>query len=264
MRGLVNVQYAIKGETIYVIEANPRASRTVPFISKATGVPLAKMAARIMAGERSPTWASRDERALDWFCMKEAVMPWGRFPGAEVVLGPEMKSTGEVMGIARSYPEAYAKTQLAIDYALPTPADGSVFISVCDRDKRHILSVARILRYLGFQICSTEGTARVLRGGNVPCEVVEKVSGPRNGEHPNVLDLVARDEIAFMINIPYGPGSRGDGYKLRTEAVRRGVTCVTALSAANAFVAALEAERASHTCEDATDGMSPIALQDLA
>ena len=265
VRGLVNVQYAIKGETIYVIEANPRASRTVPFISKATGVPLAKMAARIMAGERiADLGLPSDERALDWFCMKEAVMPWGRFPGAEVVLGPEMKSTGEVMGIARSYPEAYAKTQLAIDYALPTPADGSVFISVCDRDKRHILSVARILRYLGFQICSTEGTARVLRGGNVPCEVVEKVSGPRNGEHPNVLDLVARDEIAFMINIPYGPGSRGDGYKLRTEAVRRGVTCVTALSAANAFVAALEAERASHTCEDATDGMSPIALQDLA
>ena len=102
-------------------------------------------------------------------------MPWGRFPGAEVILGPEMKSTGEVMGIAKSYPEAYAKTQLAIDYQLPTPKDGRVFISVCDRDKRHILSLARILRYLGFEIVSTEGTARVLRGGNVPCEIVGKV-----------------------------------------------------------------------------------------
>lgn len=265
VRGLVNVQYAIKGETIYVIEANPRASRTVPFISKATGVPLAKMAARIMAGEKiADLGLPSDERALDWFCMKEAVMPWGRFPGAEVVLGPEMKSTGEVMGIASSYPQAYAKTQLAIDYELPSPEDGKVFISVCDRDKRHILSVARILHYLGFEICSTEGTARVLRGGNVKCEVVEKVSGPRDGARPNVLDLVANGKIAFMINIPYGQGSRGDGYTLRTEAVRRGVTCVTALSAANAFVAALEAERDARSGADEADGMRVIALQDLA
>lgn len=260
VRGLVNVQYAIKGETVYVIEANPRASRTVPFISKATGVPLAKAAARIMAGEKiADLNLPSDERDMDWFCMKEAVMPWGRFPGAEVVLGPEMKSTGEVMGISRSYPQAYAKTQLAIDYRLPTPEDGKVFISVCDRDKRHILSVARILHYLGFKICSTQGTARVLRGGNVRCEVVEKISGA----HPNVGDMVANGEIAFMINIPYGPGSRGDGYLLRTEAVRRGVTCVTALSAANAFVAALEAERESRLGEVEDDGMNVIALQDL-
>ena len=140
VRGLVNVQYAIKGETVYVIEANPRASRTVPFISKATGVPLAKCAARIMAGDSIASLGlPSDERQLDWFCMKEAVMPWGRFPGADVILGPEMKSTGEVMGIAKSYPEAYAKTQLAIDYKLPDPSSGKVFISVCDRDKRHIL-----------------------------------------------------------------------------------------------------------------------------
>ncbi len=228
VRGLVNVQYAIKGETVYVIEANPRASRTVPFISKATGVPLAKCAARIMAGDSIASLGlPSDERQLDWFCMKEAVMPWGRFPGADVILGPEMKSTGEVMGIAKSYPEAYAKTQLAIDYKLPTPENGRVFISVCDRDKRHILSVARILRYLGFDICSTEGTARVLRGGNVTCEVVEKISGPHDGERPNIGDLIADGKIAVIINTPYGPGSRGDGYLLRTEAVRRGVTCVS-------------------------------------
>ena len=184
-----------------------------------------------------------DERQLDWFCMKEAVMPWGRFPGADVILGPEMKSTGEVMGIAKSYPEAYAKTQLAIDYKLPDPSAGKVFISVCDRDKRHILSVARILRYLGFDICSTEGTARVLRGGNVTCEVVEKISGPHDGERPNIGDLIADGKIAVIINTPYGPGSRGDGYLLRTEAVRRGVTCVTAMSAANTYVSAIEAVR---------------------
>lgn len=271
VRGLVNVQYAIKGDAIYVIEANPRASRTVPFISKATGVPLAKAAARVMAGERlAELGLPDDRRELDWFCMKEAVMPWGRFPGAEVILGPEMKSTGEVMGIARSYPEAYAKSQLAISYRLPDPAAGKVFISVCDRDKRHILAVARVLRHLGFTICSTEGTARVLRGGNVPCELVGKISGEHGGELPNVGDLIAAGEISLIINTPYGPGSRGDGYLLRTEAVRRGVTCVTALSAANALVAAVEAVR-----EDAAGagragdggavpgGMDVVALQDL-
>ena len=262
VRGLVNVQYAIKGETIYVIEANPRASRTVPFISKATGVPLAKCAARIMAGEKiSDLHLPRDSRRLDWFCMKEAVMPWGRFPGAEVILGPEMKSTGEVMGIAKSYPEAYAKTQLAIDYDMPNPSKGKVFISVCDRDKRHILSVARILRYLGFDIVSTEGTARVLRGGNVTCETVNKIGGA----HPNIGDMIADGEISLIINTPYGPGSRGDGYLLRTEAVRRGVTCVTALSGANAYVSAIEAVREERAGVGSNNevGMSAIALQDL-
>lgn len=196
-------------------------------------------------------------------------MPWGRFPGAEVILGPEMKSTGEVMGIAKSYPEAYAKTQLAIDYALPNPEKGKVFISVCDRDKRHILAIARILHYLGFQICSTEGTARVLRGGNVKCEVVEKISGPHDGPNPNVGDMIANGEIALMINTPSGPGSRGDGYRLRTEAIRRGVTYVTALTGANAFVAAIEAVREAAASDvnaeetAAGSGMEAVALQDL-
>ena len=257
VRGLVNVQYAIKGETVYVIEANPRASRTVPFISKATGVPLARCAARIMAGANiAELGLPSDERRLDYFCMKEAVMPWGRFPGAEVILGPEMKSTGEVMGIAKSYPEAYAKTQLAIDYELPTPENGRVFISVCDRDKRHILGLARILRHLGFELLSTEGTARVLRGGNVPCEVVGKISASDDSDVPGILDMIADGQIAFIINTPYGPGSRGDGYRLRTEAVRRGVTCVTALAAANAYVSALEARSFG-------DSLDVVALQDL-
>lgn len=259
VRGLVNVQYAIKGETIYVIEANPRASRTVPFISKATGVPLARYAARIMAGESLKSLGLAGEYCEpDYFCMKEAVMPWGRFPGAEVILGPEMKSTGEVMGIAKSYPEAYAKTQLAIDYELPTPADGRVFISVCDRDKRHILSLARLLRHLGFEIVSTEGTARVLRGGNVPCEIVGKIGTEKHAAHAfGILDMIASGDIAFIINTPYGPGSRGDGYRLRTEAIRRGVTCITALTAANAYVAALEARCLG-------PAMEVVALQDLA
>lgn len=217
-----------------------------------------------MAGESLESLGLTGEyREPEYFCMKEAVMPWGRFPGAEVILGPEMKSTGEVMGIAKSYPEAYAKTQLAIDYQLPTPEDGRVFISVCDRDKRHILSLARILRHLGFDIVSTAGTARVLRGGNVPCEVIGKIGAPDGAElvvgeeaERGILDMIADGEIAFIINTPYGPGSRGDGYRLRTEAVRRGVTCVTALTAANAYIAALEARQFG-------DGMEVIALQDL-
>ena len=252
-RGLINVQYAIKGESIYVIEANPRASRTVPFISKATGVPLAKCAVRIMAGEKiSDLGLPADDRRLGYFCMKEAVMPWGRFPGANVILGPEMKSTGEVMGIARTYPEAYAKSQLAISYSLPT--SGKVFISVCDRDKRHILAIARGLKNLGYEIVSTSGTARVLAGGNVPVQVVGKVSDPS----PNIGDMVAAGEIQLLINTPSGSDARGDGYKLRTEAVKHGVTCVTALTGANAFLSALEALH-----EHDGETLEVIALQDL-
>ena len=254
-RGLINVQYAIKGETVYVIEANPRASRTVPFISKATGVPLAKCASRIMAGEKiADLNLPPDDRRLDYFCMKEAVMPWGRFPGANVILGPEMKSTGEVMGIARTYPEAYAKSQLAVSYELPS--EGKVFISVNDRDKRHILAIARGLQNLGFEVVSTEGTARVLRGGNVKCTVVNKVSGP----HPNIVDLIREGEIKLLINTPSGSDARGDGYVLRTEAVKHGVTSVTAMTGANAFLAALEA-MADHRAEGTQ--MEVFALQDL-
>lgn len=252
VKGLINVQYAVKGDVVYVIEANPRASRTVPFVSKATGVPMAKCAALVMAGRSIASLGLPDEkREMDCFCVKEAVMPWGRFPGADVVLGPEMKSTGEVMGIAPTYPEAFAKSQLAISYQLPT--EGTVFISVSDRDKRNILALARTVQRLGFKIVSTEGTARVLKGGNVECEVVGRIQDP----HPNVGDLIAEGELAFIVNAPYGQSSRDDGYAMRTEAVKHGVTCLTALSAANAFVAALEAMK------ERKDGLRPIALQDL-
>lgn len=252
VRGLINVQYAVKGDTIHVIEANPRASRTVPFVSKATGVPLAKCAALVMAGWKiADLGLPPDDRRLKHFCVKEAVMPWGRFPGADIVLGPEMKSTGEVMGIADTYPEAFAKTQIAIAYALPR--SGTAFISVCDRDKRHILPIARAIQRLGFRIAATEGTARALRGGNVACETLRKISEA----HPNIGDALAAGEVSFMVNTPFGRTTRSDGYALRTEAVKHGVTCVTALSGASAFVAALEA------AADAPDGFSIRALQDL-
>lgn len=257
VRGLINVQYAIKGESVYVIEANPRASRTVPFVSKSTGVPLAKAAALVMAGRSIKSLnLPPEDRNLDYFCVKEAVMPWGRFPGADVVLGPEMKSTGEVMGIAPTYPEAFAKSQLAVSYTLPET--GKVFISVCDRDKRNVLTLARAIQKLGFEIVSTEGTARVLRGGNVPCTVVQRLAKTHSGKNGiNIGDLLSSGEIAFIINSPYGQETRDDGYAMRTEAIRHGITCLTALSAAGAFVAALEAR------VENPQGLEIIALQDL-
>ena len=248
--GLLNIQFAIKDQVIYMIEANPRASRTVPFASKATGVPLAKAAARIMAGEsiadlRLPS----DERRLDHFSVKEAVMPFGRFPGADTILGPEMKSTGEVMGIAENFPCAFDKTQLAISYKLPE--GGTVFVSVCDRDKRGIVPIARDFVRLGFHIVATEGTSRALRAAGVDCTPVKKISEGA----PNVLDMLIAGKIALMINTPFGHATRDDGYELRTEAVKHGVTQITTLAGAQAMAAGLEAMRAN--------GLSAIALQDL-
>ncbi len=248
--GLINIQFAIKDQVIYIIEANPRASRTVPFVSKATGVPLAKMAARIMAGERiADLGLPPDDRRLEHYSVKEAVMPFGRFPGADTVLGPEMKSTGEVMGIAGNFPAAFAKTQLAISYALPE--GGTVFISVCDRDKRSIVSIARDIVRLGFKVVATAGTARALRAAGVDCEEVKKV----HEGSPNVLDRIASGEIALMINTPFGHATRADGYELRLEAVKHGVTHVTNLAGAQAMVAGMEMARAN--------GLTVVALQDL-
>ncbi|MBC2890700.1 carbamoyl-phosphate synthase large subunit [Gordonibacter massiliensis (ex Traore et al. 2017)] len=248
--GLINIQFAIKDQVIYIIEANPRASRTVPFTSKATGVPLAKMAARIMAGERiADLGLPPDDRRLEHYSVKEAVMPFGRFPGADTVLGPEMKSTGEVMGIAGNFPAAFAKTQLAISYALPE--GGTVFISVCDRDKRSIVSIARDIVRLGFKVVATAGTARALRATGVDCKEVKKV----HEGSPNVLDRIASGEIALMINTPFGHATRADGYELRLEAVKHGVTHVTNLAGAQAMVAGMEMAR--------ENGLTVVALQDL-
>ena len=250
VRGLLNIQFAIKDQVIYVIEANPRASRTVPFVSKATGVPLAKIAARVMAGEMlADMGLPADDRMLGHFAVKEAVMPFGRFPGSDVVLGPEMKSTGEVMGIASTFPAAYAKTQLAISYDLPTT--GTVFISVADRDKRAIVSIARDFVRMGFEVASTGGTAKVLAASGVPCKVVRKVSEPS----PNIGDMIANGEVQLMINTPFGHGTRSDGYELRLAAVRHGVTYATTIAAAQAFAEAMEVAR--------SDGLGIIALQDL-
>ena len=250
VRGLLNIQFAVKDQTVYVIEANPRASRTVPFVSKATGVPLAKVAARVMAGEQlADMGLPSDTRELGYCAVKEAVMPFGRFPGSDVVLGPEMKSTGEVMGIAPTFPAAYAKTQLAISYELPR--SGDVFISVADRDKRSIAAIARDFARLGFEVVSTGGTAKTLSASGVACKKVKKISEG----HPNILDMISDGEVKLMINTPFGHGPRGDGYVLRLAAVRHGVTYATTIAAAQAFAAAMEVAR--------DEGLGVVALQDL-
>ncbi len=251
IRGLLNVQYAVRDEQIFVIELNPRASRTVPFSSKATGVSLAKYAARIMSGEDicdlnlPPEDAERDH-----FAVKEAVMPWSRFPGADVTLGPEMKSTGEVMGLDVSFPKAYAKTREAIEYDVPSET-GSVFVSVCDRDKRSVAPVAMSLRHLGFDLIATRGTAKTLQAAGIPCTVVKRISEG----HPNVADLMAEGKISFLINTPKGNSSRGDGMQLRSEAVSRGIDMATTMSGAVALVQAIIALREGP--------LDVYALQDL-
>ncbi|MHB9003894.1 MAG: carbamoyl-phosphate synthase large subunit, partial [Coriobacteriia bacterium] len=248
--GLMNVQFAVKDNVIYVLEVNPRASRTVPFVSKATGVQLAKVAARVMAGEKLAEMnLPAQDRELDRFCVKEAVMPFGRFPGTDSVLGPEMKSTGEVMGVAADFPAAYAKSQLAIDYSLPT--GGRAFISVCDRDKRAIVSVGMHLQQLGFEIISTRGTARTLRAVGLPVTEVLKVHEGR----PNIVDMMVNNEIQLVINTPFGQETRSDGYHIRTAAVQHGVTNITTLAAAHAVVQAIEAVRNGR--------LEVIALQDF-
>jgi carbamoyl-phosphate synthase large subunit len=250
VRGLMNVQFAVKDEAVYVLEVNPRASRTVPYVSKATGVPLAKVAARVMAGERLAQMGLPAEgRELGRFHVKEAVMPFGRFPGTDSVLGPEMKSTGEVMGVAYDFPSAYAKSQLAIDYSLPT--EGTAFVSVCDRDKRAIVPVARHLQGLGFRILSTRGTARLLRAAGVPVEEVRKVHEGR----PNIVDAIVNGEVHLVINTPFGRETRSDGYHIRTAAVQHGVSNITTLAAAQASVQAIEAIKRGD--------LGVIALQDF-
>lgn len=236
--GLMNTQFAVKDGSVYVLEVNPRASRTVPFVSKATGVPLAQVAAKVMAGAKLADMdLPADDRELGRYCVKEAVMPFGRFPGADSVLGPEMKSTGEVMGSGPDFPTAYAKSQLSIDYSLPTA--GTAFLSVSDRDKRAIVPMARELVQLGFDIMSTKGTARALQAAGIPVKVVLK----KHEGRPNIVDAVTNGEVQLVINTPFGQETRSDGYHIRAAAIRHGITHVTTLPAAMAIVQAIDAVR---------------------
>ncbi len=250
--GLMNVQFAVKEEegkpVVYVIEVNPRASRTVPFVAKATGMPVAKIAAKVMAGVSLAEQGVTEDPIPSHVSVKESVFPFNKFAGVDIILGPEMRSTGEVMGISPRFSLAFAKSQLAAGTILPTK--GNVFISVAERAKSQIVDLAARLHKLGFTILATEGTAAVLAAGEVPSTPVKKI---REG-HPNLLDFLTDGEVALVMNTPRGKGARTDEGKIRAAAVQAGVPCITTLEAATAAVMAMEALR--------EEDMQVQALQD--
>jgi carbamoyl-phosphate synthase large subunit len=236
VKGLMNVQFAVgRDGTVYVLEVNPRASRTVPFVSKATGVPLARYAALVMAGRTLDELGLFDEVVPKHFSVKESVFPFNKFPGVDIILGPEMRSTGEVMGIDDNFPMAFAKSQLAANS--PLPPKGKVFISVAQRDKAEVQPVARALAAMGYQLVSTRGTAQALRQAGLEVVEVPKLQEGR----PNLIDYMKNEQIALVINTPSGKGARTDEGKIRAAAVAHGVTCITTLAAAQAAVAACRA-----------------------
>ena len=248
VRGLMNVQYAVQNGVVYVLEVNPRASRTVPYVSKAIGQPLAKLASLIMAGQTLPELGFTSEIIPPYFSVKEAVFPFNKFRGVDILLSPEMKSTGEVMGIAADFGLAYTKTQMAAGAALPE--GGKVFVSVRDDDKPAAIDLARRLVSLGFGIVSTSGTAKSLDDNGVPVQTLYKLNEGR----PDVLDLIKNDEISLVINTPHGPVARADEITIRRAAFDHKVPVTTTLAAAIASVEAIVSLR--------KNGMSVQALQD--
>jgi carbamoyl-phosphate synthase large subunit len=239
VKGLMNVQYAVKREeglsNVYVLEVNPRASRTVPFVSKATGMPLAKVAAKVMAGLTLSEQGCHHAPRPKQFSVKEAVFPFAKFAGVDIVLGPEMKSTGEVMGISEHFPMAFAKSQVAAGTLLPK--SGKVFISVTTRVKDQVVQLAKRLAKLGFELLATKGTAVRLEEAGVKVMTLKKL---QEG-HPNVLDYIIDGNLQLVINTPSGKGARTDEGRIRAAAVSRGVPCITTLQAAEAAVGAMEA-----------------------
>jgi carbamoyl-phosphate synthase large subunit len=237
VRGLMNAQFAYQNYELYVLEVNPRASRTVPFVSKATGVQLAKVATRVVLGERLADLSLPLRRVPRHVSVKEAVAPFNRFPDADSRLGPEMKSTGEVMGIADAFPAAFAKAQAAA--GAPLPAQGTVFLSVCDTDKSAATILAQRLAGLGFRILATAGTAHALQSLGVPAEPVNKVAEGA----PHIVEMILDGAVDLVVNTPYGRAARSDGFEIRRAALSRGVPCITTLAGASAAVSAIEASR---------------------
>ncbi|MEX0791007.1 MAG: carbamoyl-phosphate synthase large subunit, partial [Actinomycetota bacterium] len=256
--GLINVQFAVKDEEVYCIEVNPRASRTVPFVGKVTGVPMARVAVRVMLGEKLAGIGGLPPKpqAGPWWPLdllrhngvKEAVLPFARFPGVDTLLGPEMRSTGEVMGIDYDLGAAFAKAQSGAGSGLPDK--GSVFLSVADRDKRAVVFAAKRLAELGFELLATEGTSRLLGRAGIACTQVRKHS---EGS-PNVVDRIMANEVDLVINTPFGKGARSDGYFIRTAAAARGVPCITTLAGLQAAVQGIESLR---------EGFDVTAIQDF-
>jgi len=249
VRGLMNIQFAVKGEDIYVLEVNPRASRTVPFVSKATGLNLAKVAARVMAGKSLLDQGVTAEVEPTFVSVKESVFPFAKFPGVDIVLGPEMRSTGEVMGIAKDFPAAFAKSQMAASSSLPK--SGTIFISVAARDKGAVVPIAARLASLGFKLMGTTGTAAALAQHGIIVTPVRKIAEGR----PNLLDHLANGTIAAIVNTPSGKGARTDEGRIRAAAVSHGIPCITTIAGAKAAIGALERLRQGP--------LSVYALQDL-
>ncbi len=235
VRGLLNIQFAVKNDTVYVLEVNPRASRTVPFVSKATGVPLAKIAAKIMSGKTLQQLGIKDEKKVKHVSVKESVLPFTRFSGVDIILGPEMKSTGEVMGVDRSFGIAFYKSQIAAGSVLPK--EGKVFISVKNDDKRYIVFLAKKLYDLGFEIVATKGTYKVLNSNNIKARQVAKI-----GEGSNeIIDMIEKGQIKLVINTPTGQKGQSDMKPIRSAAVMHGIPCITTIQGAQAAVNGMEA-----------------------
>jgi len=237
--GLMNVQYAVKGENVYVLEVNPRASRTVPFVSKAIGVPLAKLAAKLMAGKTLEALGFTQERRPNYWTVKESVFPFSRFHGQDILLSPEMRSTGEVMGLDSDLGVAYAKSQIAAGG--PLPLSGRVFISVSDVHKPEVAEIAKLFAELGFELTATHGTATVLEKAGLKVQRVNKLSEGR----PNTVDLLKNRQIQLVINTPAGQTPRADEVKIRTTAVYTGTPIMTTLSGARAAALGIAALRKS-------------------
>jgi carbamoyl-phosphate synthase large subunit len=241
--GLMNVQYAVQRDTVYVLEVNPRASRTVPYVSKAVGVPLAKVAARLMTGKRLrdlhlpviETDGVAELAVREFFAVKSPVFPFNKFRGVDTILGPEMRSTGEVMGIAKTFGQAFAKAQIAAGQKLPRK--GTIFLSVSDHEKRHAVPLAKELLELGFQIIATRGTAAALEAAGVEATPVYKVNEGR----PNIVDLVKTGKVDLIINTPLGRESFYDEKSIRRAAIRYDIPCITTLSAARAATQGIRA-----------------------
>ena len=226
--GLMNVQFAIQGETVYVLEVNPRASRTVPFVSKACGLQLAKVAARCMAGQSLVSQGVTKESVPPYYSVKEAVFPFIKFPGVDTILGPEMKSTGEVMGVGRTFAEAFVKSQLGAGTKMPTA--GRAFISVRKEDQEKVIDVARSLADIGFHLVATRGTAAALAAAGLQVTPVNKVAEGR----PHIVDMIKNGEINFIVNVVEDKRAMQDSYAIRRDALQHKVTYFTTLAGARA------------------------------
>ena len=248
--GLMNTQFAIQGDTIYVLEVNPRASRTVPFVSKATGVAWAKVAARCMAGISLAAQGITHAPVPSYFSVKESVFPFAKFPGVDPLLGPEMRSTGEVMGIASSFGAAFCKAQNAASSPLPTT--GKVFVSVRDADKNRVVQVVKTLISKNFDIVATAGTCALLEQQGIPCTRINKVLQGR----PHIIDAIKNDDIALVINTTNGRQALSDSFSIRRSAVMHKVPYTTTIAAAEAIAEAISAPReqieAVHALQDLT------------